>query len=41
MTIFCLDDLCEEKKRKGRGYVHGEDEGRAHQKLENLWNRRL
>jgi hypothetical protein len=21
--------------------VHGEDEGRAHQKLENLWNRRL
>jgi hypothetical protein len=27
MTILCLDDVCKEKKRKGRGYVHGEDEG--------------
>ncbi len=36
MTILCPDDVCKDKKEKEE-VMHGEDEGRANQKLENLW----
>jgi hypothetical protein len=35
MTILCPDDVCKDKKEKEE-VMHGEDEGRANQKLENL-----
>jgi hypothetical protein len=36
MTILCPDDVCKEMKEKEEVIMHGEDEGRANQKLENL-----